>query len=600
VLEGADALAATHTAEEIASGSSLVGTTIAGRYQVRKRLGEGGMGTVYEALHTVLEKPVALKVLHPELARKSDLVDRFLQEAKAASRIRHENVIDISDFGTVGGHVYFAMELLEGHDLHEEINRAKKSGKLLPWVRTKNIFLQICNALSVAHERGIVHRDLKPENIFLIEMRGDADFVKLLDFGIAKMTDVSSSEEGRKLTRTGMLFGTPEYMAPEQARGEKADHRVDIYAMGCLLYLLVTNQLPFTADNFMGVLSQHLTDEPPEIAPETFDHIGAPRDIAAIIDKALEKDREHRWQSMDEMIAAIYEACGEPLPKARSRPPRAASVDAPAETTRSRTPTDQPRARTPSGSGRFKSDTGPQRPRSKPPTKTPELSWVGDVSLLDPPVGAVSLGPVPESGQGGHTMAIVSGIVALALVGGAVWFFGFRGGDAKVNPVATVGSAVPVAAPAPTPTSTPTPTPAPAADLPEISEVTIESTPPGATIISLPDNATVGKTPHTLTLMGSGQARTYKLVLAGHDELTFDVTPNQATIASKNKLVRTGRKAPTTPTEPTAPTTPTQPDTSTAVTRPDTTEPAPAPTPAPTPAPAPAPAPEPEPEAPAE
>ena len=188
------------------------------------------MGTVYQALHTVLEKQVALKILHPELARKASLVDRFLQEAKAASRIRHENVIDISDFGSADGHVYFAMELLHGHDLHEEITRARGEGKLLPWARTKNIFLQVCSALSVAHERGIVHRDLKPENVYLIEFRGDPDFVKLLDFGIAKMTDVSSSDEGRKLTKTGMLFGTPEYMAPEQARGEKADARVDVYA----------------------------------------------------------------------------------------------------------------------------------------------------------------------------------------------------------------------------------------------------------------------------------------------------------------------------------------------------------------------------------
>src|SRR6185436_5824666 len=163
------------------------------------------------------------------------------------------------DFGSADGHVYFAMELLQGHDLHEEISAARKSGKLLPWARTKNIFLQICNALAVAHERGIVHRDLKPENVYLVEFRGDPDFVKLLDFGIAKLTEVSDSEEGRKLTKTGMLFGTPEYMAPEQARGEKADHRVDVYAMGCILFLLVSNRLPFQGDNFMAVLSQQLT-----------------------------------------------------------------------------------------------------------------------------------------------------------------------------------------------------------------------------------------------------------------------------------------------------------------------------------------------------
>ena len=176
----------------------LLGATIADRYKVIKKLGEGGMGAVYLAQHMVLEKHVALKVLHGEFARKQDLVERFMQEAKAASRIRHENVIDISDFGaTPDGLVFFAMELLQGHDLHEEIARARLSGHLLPWSRTKKIFLQICAALSAAHARGIIHRDLKPENVYLVEFLGAPDFVKLLDFGIAKLTDVSSEEGGR-------------------------------------------------------------------------------------------------------------------------------------------------------------------------------------------------------------------------------------------------------------------------------------------------------------------------------------------------------------------------------------------------------------------
>ena len=494
VLDPADALSATKAANAIAQGiESLVGATIAGRYKVIKRLGEGGMGTVYEAIHTVLEKAVALKVLHPELARKPQLVDRFLQEAKAASRIRHENVIDISDFGSADGHVYFAMELLHGHDLHEEITRAKKAGKLLPWERSKHIFLQICSALSVAHERGIVHRDLKPENIYLVEFRGDDDFVKLLDFGIAKMTDVSSSEEGRKLTKTGMLFGTPEYMAPEQARGEPADHRVDVYAMGCILFLLVSNRLPFTADNFMGVLAQHLTADPPEIAPETFDQIGAPRELADVIDRALEKDKEYRWQTIDELVAAICDVCGDPLPKERSRPNRLPSVDAPGETTRSRTPTDQPRSRTPSGSQRLRTPTSRSKPptgpvRSKPATSpprggTPEVSWIGsaeslaDMAKVKEPTELIGLGPVPEPAQKGHAFAIVSAIVVLAIIAGGAYALGWFGKKSETAATSGSGSAATAspevsvdAAPAPTPTPTtkpddvaakPTPTPTP-------------------------------------------------------------------------------------------------------------------------------------------
>ena len=459
VLEPADALAATNAAGVLAvESTSLVGATIAGRYKVQKKLGEGGMGTVYQALHTVLEKQVALKVLHPELTRKQQLVDRFLQEAKACSRIRHENVIDISDFGAADGHVFFAMELLHGHDLHEEITRARGEGKLLPWTRTKNIFLHICSALSAAHERGIVHRDLKPENIYLIQFLGDPDFVKLLDFGIAKMTDVSGSDEGRKLTKTGMLFGTPEYMAPEQARGETVDHRADVYAMGCILFLLVSNRLPFQADSFMGVLSQHLTDEPPEIAPETFDQIGAPRELAGVIDGALAKDREQRWQTIDELVAAICDVCGDPVPTKGTQPKRAASVPSPGETTRMRTPTDQPvtRSRTPSGPQRAKVPTAPPRLQS-----TPEKSvWT---ATLEVPQAVVTLGPIPEPEQKGTMFAIIAGLVVVgALVSGAFLLGWFDGSPKAKKSEPMMGSAVGSGAAAPTP-AVATPTPAPVA-----------------------------------------------------------------------------------------------------------------------------------------
>src|SRR5678815_1498144 len=205
--------------------------------------------------------------------------------AKSASRIRHENVIDISDFGsTPEGLVFFAMELLKGHDLHEEVARARLAGQLLPWERSKRIFVQICAALSAAHALGIIHRDLKPENIYLVEFLGNKEFVKLLDFGIAKLTEVAEGD--RKLTRTGMLFGTPEYMSPEQARGDNVDHRVDVYAMGCILYQLVVGRVPFEAENFMGILSQHLTEIAPPVTPEALARVGAPPELAGVIAKS--------------------------------------------------------------------------------------------------------------------------------------------------------------------------------------------------------------------------------------------------------------------------------------------------------------------------
>src|SRR4051812_4789858 len=306
----------------------LLGQTMAGRYHIQRKLGEGGMGAVYLATHMVLEKQVALKVLHGEFARKPDLVERFMQEAKSASRIRHENVIDISDFGTTGeGLVFFAMELLKGHDLHEEIARARLAGQLLPWERSKRIFLQICAALTAAHALGIVHRDLKPENIYLVDFLGEPDFVKLLDFGIAKLTEVADGD--RKLTRTGMLFGTPEYMSPEQARGDNVDHRVDVYAMGCILYQLVTGRVPFEAENFMGVLSLHLTQPPPIAPAEVLDLIGAPRALAGVIDQALAKDRNHRFSSIDELARAVRRASGDKLTGPVVVPP---SVQAPPTT----------------------------------------------------------------------------------------------------------------------------------------------------------------------------------------------------------------------------------------------------------------------------
>jgi len=298
----------------------LIDEVLAGRYRIERKLGEGGMGAVYLATHTVLEKQVALKILHGDYARKPELVERFMQEAKAASRIRHQNVIDVNDFGTTpDGLVFFAMELLHGHDLHDEIARARLSGRRLPWARSRPIFLQVCSALSAAHAHGVVHRDLKPENIYLVERLGRADFVKLLDFGIAKLTELGGGD--RKLTRTGMLFGTPEYMSPEQARGEHVDHRVDVYAMGCILYQMITGRVPFEAESFMGVLGLHLADPPPPIGAPILDEIGAPHGLEAIVMHALAKHRDERFQTIDDLANAIRALHGEAPAPPRARPP---------------------------------------------------------------------------------------------------------------------------------------------------------------------------------------------------------------------------------------------------------------------------------------
>ena len=277
----------------------LVGSVLGDRYRIERKLGEGGMGAVYLARHVILEKLVALKILHDEYARRRELVERFLHEAKAASRIRHEHVIDITDFGeTATKNVFFAMEFLDGHDLASELDRGQ-----VGWPRIRSIILQICAALQAAHEAGVIHRDLKPENIYLIERLGNADYVKVLDFGVAKLTELEEGKE-RRLTRTGMVFGTPEYMSPEQARGEKPDSRVDVYALGCILFEMVTGDVPFRADNFMGVLTKHLFDPQPLVAERTA-RTDLPPGLQDVITQALAKDKSQRFGSMNELAVAI-------------------------------------------------------------------------------------------------------------------------------------------------------------------------------------------------------------------------------------------------------------------------------------------------------
>ena len=275
-----------------------IGTILGERYKVLSKLGAGGMGAVYLAEHVVIERKVAIKILSQDFAHKADLVQRFIQEARAAARIGHENIVEVYDFGeTASGSVFFAMEFLDGFDLAQLI---QKSGQL-PSARVRPIALQICRALAAAHSKKIVHRDLKPENIYLIEREGRTDFVKILDFGIAKISTVE--EGGGRLTRTGMIFGTPEYMSPEQARGETPDHRVDIYALGCILYEMLTGKVPFQSETFMGTLTKHMF-EPPELPSRRCRGYLAP-DLEAVCLRAMEKDRERRFQSMVEVAQAL-------------------------------------------------------------------------------------------------------------------------------------------------------------------------------------------------------------------------------------------------------------------------------------------------------
>ena len=276
-----------------------LGKTIDGRYQIESRLGEGGMGVVYAARHKVIGKKVAIKVLRGEMAREAEITGRFLQEARAASSIGNPHIIDISDFGTLpDGSTYFVMEYLGGKSLTALMEETKpvRAPRLL------HIAKQIASGLGAAHDAGIVQRDLKPDNLMLIT-RGSGesgkDFVKILDFGIAKV-----GADGPRLTRAGSVFGTPHYMSPEQAAGTSVDGRTDIYALGIILYEMASGKVPFDADNFMGILTQHMYKTPvpilalvpaPEISPS----------LDAIIQKCLSKKVEGRYATMGELLVDL-------------------------------------------------------------------------------------------------------------------------------------------------------------------------------------------------------------------------------------------------------------------------------------------------------
>jgi serine/threonine protein kinase/tetratricopeptide (TPR) repeat protein len=266
--------------EEDSLGADFTGRVIDGRYKVIRKIGEGGMGTVYAGEHVEIGKGVAIKILHPAYSTQQDLVERFRREARAASRIGHPHIIDVTDFGeTEDGCAYFVMEHLDGIDLADVLSHERR---LAP-ERACQIAIQICRALAAAHAAGVIHRDLKPENIFLVARDGQADFVKVLDFGIAR-----SMGRARRLTNPGVAMGTPEYMAPEQAEGGAVDQRSDIYSVGALIYEMTSGSPP-----------QLSRDK--ELIPPRGIKADVPEELDRIAVRALERDPARRYQSMAQL-----------------------------------------------------------------------------------------------------------------------------------------------------------------------------------------------------------------------------------------------------------------------------------------------------------
>jgi serine/threonine protein kinase len=276
----------------------LVGQTLASKYRIEELINEGGMGAVYRGTHTLMDKTVAVKVLHPALAADDKIVARFSREARAASRISHPHALNVTDFGeSENGIVFLVMEYLRGQTLKDVI----RSEGPMSLTRATGIIRQVSGALDAAHAQGVVHRDLKSDNIMLEDV-GDGDWAKVLDFGIAKIQeDVGSTDPA--LTAANMIIGTPQYMSPEQcSQASEIDSRSDIYSLGVILYEMLAGHVPFTGDNPTAIMMKHLQDPPPSILEERVD---LPPAVGRIIARAMAKRPEDRYQSAGELSETL-------------------------------------------------------------------------------------------------------------------------------------------------------------------------------------------------------------------------------------------------------------------------------------------------------
>ncbi|HRI53901.1 MAG TPA: serine/threonine-protein kinase, partial [Pseudomonadota bacterium] len=291
----------------------LSGRVLSGRYRLTEVLGRGGMGAVYRAHHILMDKPVAVKVLRQELASDTEAVARFHREARSASRLDHDHIIRVTDFGqTDDGLLFLVMELLDGENLAQVLRRGP-----LPWRRAATIARDIALGLAHAHEQGVIHRDLKPENIVLVRRGKSArQMVKVLDFGLAKLIhdvgeagaaaedEAAEDLAARSLTRTGAIFGTPEYMSPEQAEGRGLGTRTDLYALGVVAYQMVSGALPFSAPTFLALIAKTVNEPAP---PPSQQNASAeiPPAFEALIMQCLAKEPEQRPASAEEIAEAL-------------------------------------------------------------------------------------------------------------------------------------------------------------------------------------------------------------------------------------------------------------------------------------------------------
>ena len=433
-----------------ASSTSLIGYLLEDRYRIIREIGRGGMGVVYEAEHTELGKRVAIKLMLEKYNDDKEAVARFQREALAASRIGNPHIIDVSHIGTApDGRPFVAMELLQGRPLGDEITRVGAMSA----TRAIAIMRQVLRAVGAAHAKGIVHRDLKPDNIYLVEQDDQRDFVKLLDFGISKMMDGEGAVAHTKLTTTGMVMGTPLYMAPEQAMGAVIDHQADIYALGVILYEMLSGRPPFEGATYPVLIAKLLTTEPTPNLKDLQPHL--PARLIAATHKALEKDPVNRFESAEAFLAAL------PQEKSASHAELAGTVGIESMSLRA-----------------------------------VATSTAQNYALQQPHA------PVKR----GAPVALIAAVAGVVVLGGAIG--GYLALHKNGDGAAATASATPQPAPAPAPAADavkqPSVTPAPAekpADVPvkpTVGKLEIKSTPPGATVSV--DKNPAGQTPLEIAL----------------------------------------------------------------------------------------------------